>query len=524
MRWTLSLPCAVILLSAATRAEAADFNFAALRTLIETRHIQSVEELLPALPAPLRYRYTLVFASRSLQQASYRDPRVILYGTDARLVLTFNGQPTQRGYEVIEAVEFGPDKRFRLREIRFPSAGSAGEVTFSEPNPATCQACHGQPARPIWDSWPLWPGVYGQRYDTSLPASERAGLESFLAAQASHPRYRHLLDVQRLAAPQTFHASSSTRYSGAQQESPNAEFSSLLEGLVAASLVREMQEQPRFAQVQYALLGAAGGDCGSVSDFLPSAARAAVKEGLRHLSRTSEVANRWAATLKQQRLRETDELGRAGTAPTQGVRPPDPANALIPLRLLAEAGLGMRTDNWTLALEKGTYDLTAAPGAGSTLRDALLSEISAGDPSLAALSSNATSVDGDRYCRYLRRRSEAELSSPVVAAVDWSLSEPEPRAPPSGTSASRLPATELLRVCAACHDSAGAPRIPFLEERALKQALLSGTTRHGRLLEEVLFRLSADAGYRRMPLGIAVSDADRSELQQYFVALGAHAP
>ncbi len=523
MRWTLTLRCAVMLVCVATRAVAADFDFAALRSLIETRHIQSVDELLAALPGPLRYRYTLVFVSRSLQQASSRDPRVILYGTDARLVLTFNGQPTQRGYEVLEAIEFGADKRFRLREIRFPSPGSSAEVFFSEPNPATCQACHGHPARPIWDSWPLWPGAYGQRYDTPLSASERAGLESFLAGQASHPRYRHLLGVQRLADPQTFHASSSLRYAGAQQEPPNAEFSALLGSLLAESLVREMREQPRFAEFQYALLGAAGGDCGSLGDFLPSAARGAAQAGLRRLSSTSEIANRWAATLKEERLREAGAFTPVTALPTQSVQPAESANALIPLRLVAEVGLGMRTDTWTLALEKGTYDLTTAPGAGSKLRDALLSEITPQDPSLAALSSYATSVDGDRYCRYLRRRSEAELSSPARTALDWSLSEPTPPASPA-PSASRLPPAELLRVCAACHDSAGAPRIPFLEEPALKEALLSGTTRHGRLLEEVLFRLSADAGYRRMPLGIAISDADRGELQQYFVALGAHAP
>lgn len=510
MPWTFTLRCAVILVCAATRAVAADFDFAALRSLIETRHIQSVDELLPALPPPMRYRYTLVFASRSLQQASYSDPRVVLYGTDARLVLTFNGQPTQRGYAVLEALEFGPDKRFRLHEIRFPSPGSRDGVFFSAPDPATCQTCHGQPARPVWDSWPVWPGVYGQRYDTPLSSSERAGLDRFLASQPSHARYRHLLGVQRFADPQTFHANSTQRYAGAQQEPPNAEFSALLAGLLAESLVREMREQPQFAQFQYALLGAAGTDCGSLGDFLPPSARRAAQAGLRRLSSSSEMANRWAATLKEERL-------------TQAVRPTELANALIPLRLIAEAGLGMHTETWTLALEKGTYDLTAAPGSAAKLRDALLSEIVPGDPTLAAVGSYASSVDGDRYCRYLRRRSEAALSSPLAAAVDWSLSVPRSTLF-QDASITRLPPAEMLRVCAACHDSAGAPHIPFLEEAALKEALLSGNTRHGTLLDEVRFRLSADAGYRRMPLGIAVSEADRGELEHYFVALGSPPP
>jgi hypothetical protein len=517
VRWKIQLTMMLSLLCGATSsAAAAEFDFAALRSVIESQQVSSVEELVPLLPAALRSRYALVFASRSLQQATYSAPRVILYGPDAHLVLTFNGDASQRGFNTVETLEFGQDKQFRLREIRFPARGSKEGVAFSEPNPATCQVCHGTAARPVWDSWPLWPGAYGQRYDAPLAAQERAGLESFLVQQASHPRYRQLLGIQRLADPETFHGTQGKRYAGALREPPNAELGALLEGLAVESLVRQMREQPGFETWQYALLGLANGDCGAVADFLPSTMRGAALLGLRRLADTSALANRWAVTLKEQRLTALSEPATARHLGTGSVAAISTADALVPLRLIAEAGLAMNTDPWTLALEKGTYDFTPSPGSRPTLRDALLAEVADQDPTLATLSAYATSVDGDRYCRYLQRRSQAALGSQnVVVSVDWSRSD---RARWAG-----LHPQQVLHICAACHDSGVAPQIPFLQESALKRALLSETRPHGRLLDEVLFRLSADAADGRMPLGTRLSDEERGELERYFVALAMQA-
>src|SRR5271169_4010700 len=100
----LALLGAALLFAVGARADG--FDFAAFRALIEARQIRSVEELLPALPVSLRYRYALVFASRSLQGASSVNPRVVMYGADARFVITFNGEAAQRGFESVETMEF----------------------------------------------------------------------------------------------------------------------------------------------------------------------------------------------------------------------------------------------------------------------------------------------------------------------------------------------------------------------------------------------------------------------------------
>src|ERR1700756_2838222 len=186
------LPLLLVLAASAARAD--NFNFASLEALLRTHDAGTVEELLAALPEAQRHNYALVFDSRSLQGASFENPRVILYGPDARFVLTFNGNAAQHGFRAVETLEFDSVTRaFRLRELEFPKRpGGAAAVRVSETDPARCLRCHGDPPRPVWDSFPLWPGAYGERYEARLTARERAGLGAFLALQPAHPRYRQL--------------------------------------------------------------------------------------------------------------------------------------------------------------------------------------------------------------------------------------------------------------------------------------------------------------------------------------------
>src|SRR5262249_6867826 len=153
---------------------------------------RSVEELLPLLSPALRSRYVLIFDSRSVQEASRADPRVLLVGYEGRFIVSFNGDPQQRGFDAIETMEFdNASSSFIFREIRFPGRDAAtdAEVEFSQANPARCAACHGSPAHPIWDTFPLWPGVYGERYQKELSRAESDGLADFARAQRTHPRY-----------------------------------------------------------------------------------------------------------------------------------------------------------------------------------------------------------------------------------------------------------------------------------------------------------------------------------------------
>ena len=116
--------CLCLGLLVAADARAADFTFDVLAELVRSRSVATVEQALAVLPAELRANYALVFASRSLQDAAPAAPRAILYGADGRFIVTFNGDAGERGYDVLETMQF--DERsnsFHFHEVSFPSAG-----------------------------------------------------------------------------------------------------------------------------------------------------------------------------------------------------------------------------------------------------------------------------------------------------------------------------------------------------------------------------------------------------------------
>lgn len=511
--------CLPLLLALPAGAASADnFNFASLQSLIASRDIGTIEELIAALPEAQRSRYALVFDSRSLQDASPENPRVILYGPDARLVLTFNGNAAQRGFRVVETLEFeGVSGEFRLRELAFPERprGASG-VVLSETDPPRCLRCHGTPPRPVWDTFPLWPGAYGERYGASLSARERAGLTRFLARQPAHPRYRSLLGAARFADPRTFRPSAASQYSSVTPEPPNAELAGDLSDLQLQALAARLVGQPAFAAYRYALLGVADNGCSPLADFYPESLWHSQREAFERFARDTARANARQAQLK---------AARATAAP--GAAPSAAVNTLLPLRFLAETALRLPTQDWTLALETATFDFTRPPSPSRPLREALLAAIAPGDRTLATLSYSVTSADGDRYCSYLKRRSVAALSGPGSGAPGTSA-PPAPAglagggaAAATGSGATVPPAA--LQLCVNCHETGPGPLIPFSRPATLARELRERPAPHGTLLEEIHYRLAAGAGAHRMPLGVNLADAERQELDAYFATLASSA-
>ena len=512
------IPYLPLLLALAVPATHADnFGFEALQALIRAHDVGTVEQLLAALPEAQRRNYALMFDSRSLQAASFDNPRVILYGPDARFVLTFNGNAAQRGFRLIEALEFDTvTRQFRLHELEFPEqpAGAAA-VRVSGTNPERCMRCHGNPPHPVWDSFPLWPGAYGERYGATLSQPERAGLERFLAQQPTHPRYRHLLDVARYADAATFRPGAGVQYAAVRREPPNAELSAHLGNLQFEAIAARLMHQPAFAGYRYALLGLADGGCAPLSDFYPQTMWRTRRAAFEQFAHDTAGADAREAQRKAQRLAS----GVTAPAPTG-------SDTLLPLRFVAESALGIPTRNWTLALESGTYDFTRPPGAALPLRTALLAAIAPGDRALETLSYSATPADGDRYCSYLKRRSRAALAgsdgsrsdsaAPSAAALAGS------ETPQVGGAHSAAPPA-ALQVCVGCHETGAAPLIPFSNPQLLAQRLRDRSTPRGTLQDDIRFRLSPAAGAHRMPLGVNLADAEQQALAAYFESLAASA-
>ena len=184
-------------------ADDAPFDATRLETLLQHnpatgRPVNSIAELAPLLPRELRSNFTFVYDSRSPFRSSISPefPRVILFTRDARLVLTFTGDPGKPGYDMLEALSFDDaSASFVARAYLLPAAERRS--WRPAPEDADCARCHGADARPIFNSYPLWPGFYGSVLDAfprdRLGVAELAKYRAFLAGAARSEPYRSLV-------------------------------------------------------------------------------------------------------------------------------------------------------------------------------------------------------------------------------------------------------------------------------------------------------------------------------------------
>ena len=193
----------VVLAALTTAAPAAAFDPGDLEALLRLnpatgRPVDSIEELVPLLPPGLRSNFTLVYDSRSPFRASITpgQPRVVMFTDDARLILTFIGAADQPGHELLEAMAYDDQTAsFQLRAYLLPAGARSG--WRPSPEAANCNACHGADPRPIFDSYPLWPGFYGSVLDTffhdRLGRAELKNYRAFLAGRAKTGVYSELI-------------------------------------------------------------------------------------------------------------------------------------------------------------------------------------------------------------------------------------------------------------------------------------------------------------------------------------------
>jgi cytochrome c553 len=495
-------------LGLAEPAPAGEFSFDSLSQVIAAQHVGSVEELLAALPEDLRTHYSLVFSSRSLQDASFEHPRAVLFGSNAQLILTFNGDPSQHGFEAVESMEFDAHaNRFIFREITFSLDKTQPAARISDPNPARCVACHDHPARPIWDVPPGWPGVYGERYGAGLSSIELRGLRRFLAIQATHPRYRYLLGAAALADRDSYVSGSRATYNGVSVEPPNARLSAQLATFNVRSILSELASQPGFASYLNVLLATAGSNCGAVADFYPPSMRTAIAADYKSYSKATAAADRSQSSAKTLRLG-----GRRN--PYSGLASPA---EFTELRYVAERALDVSTRHWTLAFERGSYDMSA-PAGTLTLEQALFAWLARTDPELRTVVAYRTFNADDAYCQHLKRASQLSIAAWLETRAALAAAPDAPtNAAPGHHAPGPMPA--LVQQCAACHSSDIAPVLPFGDPAALAARLRGGNYPHGRLLDEILFRLTPEAGTERMPRGVAIDAAEQRELEGYFMSL-----
>jgi hypothetical protein len=142
----------------------------------------SIDHFLSLLPESYRSKFTLVHRSYSIQKGTPRSPRVILFGQNASVMMTFNAGrdlkgKNMQGGNAIEIIAFNKEqKRWDFSEITFTDEK---EIRVNK-NPKKCIMCHsGTPKaityddadyyqnklKPIFPQYPFWPGFYGSVND-----------------------------------------------------------------------------------------------------------------------------------------------------------------------------------------------------------------------------------------------------------------------------------------------------------------------------------------------------------------------
>jgi hypothetical protein len=271
--WRFMLLPLLALLTLAPGAASAEgyepFTEARLQELLQNNPatglpVDSISELIPLLPRELRENFTFVYDSRSPFRSgiSPEFPRVILFTNDARLVLTFIGDERQPGSELLETMSFDYESAtFELHAYLLP----AGERKSWRPSAeeARCARCHGADARPIFDSYPLWPGYYGSVQDTfphdRIGQKEARNYAAFSAGAAKTGVYKDLIypsgsPVSPYLDPRLFHDNTVTLEPKLFPYLPNARLGIALTELNRQRIYRKLAAGEGFAANEKQLL------------------------------------------------------------------------------------------------------------------------------------------------------------------------------------------------------------------------------------------------------------------------------
>jgi hypothetical protein len=183
----------VFLLSALLLQQGAQaFDLSAFRDLVSAGN-DTPEKIIAALPNDFRGNASFVYQSRSIQASSPSHPRAILWDEQTGFVMGFNGDSSLKGYQSIEMEGIDRESgQIHFYNVDFPlRRDREGRAALKIEEPKVCLACHGQSARPIWQSFPNWMGAYGG-FNDLIQDDEVSDFESFREESSQDPRYRSL--------------------------------------------------------------------------------------------------------------------------------------------------------------------------------------------------------------------------------------------------------------------------------------------------------------------------------------------
>ena len=526
-----ALACAVVVACAPARAPApaatrvnapaaaearSDGRYRALTALLAHNPatgapVDSIAELVPLLDEELRSSFTLVFATRSPQQdVDPVHPRVVLFGHDARLVLAFTGDPTGQNRDILEVVHFRDDARaFELERFVLPAAVrrdpalAASARANGHPNPTECLRCHGADPRPIFDSYPVWPGFYGSAQDAfATDPAELASYRRFLASKDAPGSVYHLLAFPPGSEVSPYALTPAEDTSG--NFAPNMRLGMALTERNRERIARKLEAAPGYAMYRDKL----------VAGLLECAPLPVTSEARARVRATLAAEN--AAKLDRARITDPDERHRLRMVELNS------SDNFAEIEYMARV-LDVSRADWSMAIETGAFALYDGILSGRVVgrdgardfyfKEDFLFEMLRGrvatDPHAAALFAiKPYAIDHRAGTRLDLPRAIAGCATFAaetnVAAVAW---PPAPPAPPL-----------VVYRCVRCHDPGGdGPPLPF-DSPVRLHALL---TAQPAIAAEVAARTLVSATDRMPRDQTPLVGADRGALLAYLQAIAA---
>ncbi len=222
-----------------------ELSMEGLVQFIGDQGIGSVADLLDTMPLSMRRNYTLVETTGTDLLSSIEHPRMILFGSDARFLIALGSHPDEATRETVDIAALDDATglwKFRSLDMATSSPTlSAGD--------AACVSCHGSPPRPIWGTYPDWPGMFGDDND-DLTSAQAARLESLRAGgAATSDRFR---SIELLDRP--YRTGDTFSMPGRVYPYTNTIFNMELGASVADGAYRRARRSPLFRDLREELL------------------------------------------------------------------------------------------------------------------------------------------------------------------------------------------------------------------------------------------------------------------------------
>lgn len=144
-----------------------------------------LDYLFSAAPS-LAHHHVLLHHSASLQLASFEFPRVIVF--DGGKAFAFSEHPENRAIKVEMMEVSADDYSLELAEISFPATGGVKVKR----NPKACLACHGSPAKMLWDPYDFWPNAFGSAVGAMMGQPESDAYQRLRARASESPVLQRL--------------------------------------------------------------------------------------------------------------------------------------------------------------------------------------------------------------------------------------------------------------------------------------------------------------------------------------------